>query len=238
MSIQNIAIVGQGNVGYWFYEQLSQQQQYNVQIFSSREIAQLPSCFDFYLFSIKDDCYEEVLAEITFPLPLAAHTSGSLSQSILAPFTEHYGVIYPLQTLSKSQKNTPTSVPLCIEGDDAVTEQDLLEIAYSISENSTIIREEQRQIMHLAAVFSCNFTNAMYRISHQLLQEANLPFKLLAPLIEQTLAKLKEMTPAEAQTGPAKRHDTTIMEKHLEALKEKPDEQAIYKILSEYIQAD
>jgi len=54
------------------------------------------------------------------------------------------------------------------------------------------------------------------------------------PLMEQTLEKLKTMSPEEAQTGPAARHDTVVMGQQMMAL---VDERmrAIYAAISDYI---
>lgn len=88
--------------------------------------------------------------------------------------------------------------------------------------------------MHLAAVFACNFSNAMYHIAYKLLEEKGLPFEMLLPLLRQTVEKVSKMTPAEAQTGPAARRDFNVMEAHLAEL---DDEglQEIYRMMSELI---
>ncbi len=62
-----------------------------------------------------------------------------------------------------------------------------------------------------------------------------LPLSLLLPLIENTLLKIKTISPAEAQTGPAKRKDTKTIEKHLQMLEDKPQLQELYKKLSALI---
>ena len=88
--------------------------------------------------------------------------------------------------------------------------------------------------MHLAAVLVNNFTNAMYTAADGLLSD-KLDFKLLLPLIQRTTAKLDTMSPARAQTGPAKRGDKNVMKKHLLQLKTQPELQKIYKEMSRLI---
>ena len=94
-----IAIIGTGNMGAWLFKTLQNQNNLSVISISGRKIETLPKDFDLYIFALKDDVYELVLKQISFQMPRAVHTSGSLSQNILAPFAEKYGVLYPYQTV-------------------------------------------------------------------------------------------------------------------------------------------
>ena len=92
---------------------------------------------------------------------------------------------------------------------------------------------QQRAQLHLAAVFACNFANHMCTLADDLLKEAGLPFEDLLPLIDETTAKLHDMPPAEAQTGPARRGDKKIQQQHIEKL---DDAKArIYQLISDSI---
>ena len=53
--------------------------------------------------------------------------------------------------------------------------------------------------------------------------------------IEETIKKLNDLSPIEAQTGPAIRWDENIMMKHKELLSEDPVLQNIYDIFSKNI---
>ena len=95
---------------------------------------------------------------------------------------------------------------------------------------------EQRKYLHLAAVFCCNFANHCYALSEKLLKEnGGLPFDVMLPLIDETARKVHELSPQKAQTGPAVRWDTNVMEKQLQLLKDKPELQDIYNVLSKSI---
>jgi predicted short-subunit dehydrogenase-like oxidoreductase (DUF2520 family) len=98
------------------------------------------------------------------------------------------------------------------------------------------IDSETRKILHLAAVFACNFPNFMYHIAAQIMADHGLQFELLRPLILETAVKVQELKPEEAQTGPARRRDEEIMKKHIRLLKKFPEFQKIYNMLSEGIQ--
>ena len=76
----------------------------------------------------------------------------------------------------------------------------------------------------------------MFHISESLLKENDLDFELLKPLLGETIEKLNELSPAEAQTGPAIRHDKRTLNAHIEMLKNHPEYQNIYQLLSDQIQ--
>ena len=233
-----IAIIGSGNVGYWLYHVLTQKlaPQTVIEPVPARDLSRLTPDADLYIFAVKDDFYEEVLQNVPFRMPMAAHTSGSLPQEILAPHTQNYGVFYPFQTISKAlleQQNFP-EVPLCIEGNNEHTTQQLLSLAHTVSDAVYPMNSEQRQQLHLAAVFASNFSNALFNMAKKILGGSGIPFEILYPLIDQTVAKIKVMCPADAQTGPAQREDHSIMQKHVAQLDEEQLKK-IYQLMSEYI---
>jgi predicted short-subunit dehydrogenase-like oxidoreductase (DUF2520 family) len=88
--------------------------------------------------------------------------------------------------------------------------------------------------LHLAGVFACNFTNALYSIAEDIAEQQQIDFEILKPLIMETAHKIETLSPAEAQTGPAKRNDQTIMQKHIELLTNSKGKE-IYTLLSDSI---
>jgi len=263
-----VAIIGTGNVGTWLFHTLHNN---NVEVaaISSRKIETLPPNFDLYIFAVKDDVYEEVLKQITFRMPHAVHTSGSLSQNLLAPYADKFGVIYPYQSITKSEDTLNPYlliaplvaekekrrkgeeekgdnsygltllrsyglIPVCIEANNTTFEDMLFCWANEMFDNVHKVSEKQRFAMHLAAVFANNFTNAMYGIAYDIFKENNLDWSLILPLLENTLEKVKHQNPKECQTGPAKRGDLSIMEKHCNALHNN-DLKELYKLISTII---
>lgn len=67
------------------------------------------------------------------------------------------------------------------------------------------------------------------------MDQNQLDFDLLRPLIRETSAKVQAFMPAEVQTGPAARGDAETMRKHLEFLREQPELEALYQELSQRI---
>ena len=190
---------------------------------------------EMYIISVPDDAVEKIAGILQVGNKLIVHTSGSLSMEVLKECSENYGVLYPLQTFSKTRKVDFSHIPLCIEANTKEGLQMIRSLAADLSDAVREIDSEQRKILHLAAVFASNFPNFMYNIAGQILSDNKLDFKLLLPLIAETSKKVERMNPEEAQTGPAKRGDQKTMETHLEMLKTYPEYRKIYQLLNDAI---
>ncbi|APD07267.1 hypothetical protein UJ101_01756 [Flavobacteriaceae bacterium UJ101] len=189
---------------------------------------------DLYIISTSDDAVEEVSYHIPFENALVVHTAGSLGiDSLKGRYRK--GVLYPLQTLSIDKGIRYEKVPFFIEAEKDEDFKELEKLMLKVSEKVHRITAEQRAKLHLSAVFVCNFVNYMYSIGDKLVQEAGLPFETLIPLIDETCQKIHEMTPLEAQTGPAKRNDQLIIDKHLEMLKDHNDLARLYTVMTKGI---
>lgn len=189
-----------------------------------------------YIVCLKDDVIEQVLNQITIKQKLIVHTSGSIDMNVFSKEGfENYGILYPLQTFSKDKDVNIDEVPFCIEANTTENENKLVGLAKSLANNVQLINSDQRKKLHLAAVFACNFSNYMYTIADELLVKNNLDLNLLKPLIIETANKIKDAKPALMQTGPAKRNDKAIIEKHIQLLADSKDYQDIYKLITENI---
>jgi predicted short-subunit dehydrogenase-like oxidoreductase (DUF2520 family) len=189
---------------------------------------------DVYIIGIPDDAIEGFSAGLPFTNQLVVHTSGGVAMKVLSSKNRR-GVLYPLQTFSRNKILNLQKVPVCIEAEAKTDLQMLQKLGKSISENVVKITSEERAKLHLAAVFVNNFVNYLYTVSEDILKKEKLDFDLLKPLILETAAKIQNMSPNEAQTGPAKRKDTKTIEKHLHLLSESPFKE-LYKILNNAIQ--
>jgi hypothetical protein len=65
-------------------------------------------------------------------------------------------------------------------------------------------------------------------------KDAGLNWKLLMPLLEETIAKLDDFTAHEAQTGPARRKDQSTIETHQNLLT--PTVKELYAVMTKSIQ--
>ncbi len=277
-----ITLVGSGNVATWMAQRLQGSSRFPVtQVYSrklenARQLAALSGAEaiddikalnpdnQIFIFALADNAYETILPQLPFRLPAAFLTSGTVSCQCLKDYADSYGVIYPLQTFTKSQDMRGMEVPLCLEYQESThpgvetqppqeptplsvgtppplgsggSYEQMWSLARELSPLCYAVSEAQRARMHLAAVFACNFSNAMYHIAYKLLEEKGLPFEMLLPLLRQTVEKVSKMPPSEAQTGPAARRDFNVMEAHLAEL---DDEglQEIYRMMSEMIIQD
>lgn len=188
---------------------------------------------DIYIISVADDAISEVSHLLPFNTKLVAHTSGSVAIDELST-ANRKAVFYPLQTLSKNKEVDFKSVPLCIEAQNEIDLQLVNEVAKSISDKVFEIHSEQRKSLHVAAVFVSNFVNHLYKLGSDVCFEHNVPFEILKPLILETAMKVQVLSPNDAQTGPAKRKDTTTINKHLAILSD-DNQKEIYKILTKSI---
>lgn len=195
---------------------------------------------DLYIVMLKDSVLNEVLPSLVKcnPNALFVHTAGSVPMSIWENLTTRYGVLYPMQTFSKAQAVDFEEVHFFIEANSPTDTELLRSVAGHISTKVFEASSEQRKYLHLSAVFACNFTNHMYAICEELLRRHGLPFSSMLPLIDETARKVHQLSPITAQTGPAQRYDTNVMQSQESLLKTEEEELAtLYHLLSEHIHA-
>lgn len=197
--------------------------------------AQIRKDADVYLFALKDQALETVIRAVPANNGLWLHTSGSMPMQVFAGYTERYGVLYPLQTFSKSREISFRGIPLFIECHREEDKNCLEDLARRLSGKVCELSSEKRRSLHLAAVFACNFTNHIYALAEEILAKEGLSRDYLFPLIDETAAKVHELSAREAQTGPAIRYDENIINKHLGMLADDPDVQTLYRLLSQSI---
>tara|TARA_B100001250_G_scaffold404679_1_gene421020 strand:- start:899 stop:1657 length:759 start_codon:yes stop_codon:yes gene_type:complete len=186
---------------------------------------------DLIITCVNDDNIASIVKQIP-NIPIV-HTSGNNSITV---FTNklNYGVLYPLQTLNKEISIDFKNIPLCVEGNNANFEKDILKLGQKISNKVYYVNSENRKHLHLSAVIASNFSNFCYLIAKKQLDSKNLKFDLLKPLILETAQKIINTDPTLTQTGPAKRGDKKVIKQHLEILKD-DNYKKIYKLLSQNI---
>lgn len=188
---------------------------------------------DLYLIAVSDNAISEVSNQFPFKNKLVAHTSGSVAITELNSKNKQ-AVFYPLQTFSKNKEVDFNSIPICLETTEQSDYKILEQVAYSISSKVFNITSNQRKSLHVSAVFVCNFVNHLYKIGNDICNEHQVPFEILHPLITETAQKIMLLSPDEAQTGPAKRNDTTTINAHLAMLTDK-NQKEIYQLLTKSI---
>jgi len=250
--IQKITIIGAGNLATCLGKSLKKNGFDILQVYSHTEESAktlakklntkytcntdaLDLSADLIIISIKDDAIGEMLKKIKYKDLKIVHTSGSVPMQILENHSSCYGVFYPIMTLSKNREIDFRDIPLCLEADSNEFLSELKEMAKRISYQVFEIHSKERKILHMAAVFANNFVNHFYDISENILKENGLSFDLLKPLIKETASKIMEIPPHEAQTGPARRFDKSIINRHLKLLENNPKREKIYRFVTDSI---
>ncbi len=196
---------------------------------------------DFYIYCVKDDALASVIAQVPARTGIHLHTAGSVSMDVFGGKRSQYGVLYPMQTFSKSRMVDWRQVPIFVETSSKEIRQEVLDLANAMSAHVQELDGEGRRTLHLAAVLCCNFMNALCADAADLLREHGIKFEVMLPLIEETVAKLHALSPREAQTGPAVRGDKNVekmqREKLLKSrtLHEPETLEKIYELLSNRI---
>ena len=230
----NIVIIGKGNVAtnldYAF-----RKKGVACQMVSSREgLDQLPAA-NVYIYSVKDEALAEVVAQVQGKeKSLHLHTSGTMPITVFGADKPHAGIFYPFQTFSKARLIEDFStVPVFFEARGIDDISAVYSLALTITSHVYEASQPDRERLHVAGVFTNNFTNLMYTMAAELLKRTHIPFSALLPLIDETAAKIHSMAPRDAQTGPARRGDENVMSHHMQLLSE--EQREIYRLLSEAI---
>jgi len=248
--MKKVVLIGSGNVATSLAPALAQHTQlaqiYSRRLSHARQLCEAVGCpnatddlralctdADAYIISISDDAVDDVVDACPISSGIWMHTGGSIGLEVFAGKRERYGVLYPLQSFSREWPTKMAQVPLFVEGNDEATKDEIKALAQKLSENVYEATSEQREHLHLAAVFACNFANHMWALADEVLEEANLPREAMRPLIVTTAKKLRYMSAAESQTGPAMRGDSEVIAHHLQQLS--GDKRDIYELLTKSI---
>ncbi len=241
-----IVIIGSGNVAYHLAKAFKQNNIHLAQVFGRNEeelkkiSEELNVSFstenlaeaDLYIICVSDQSVENVSEIITKKNCLVAHTSGSLPKEILKG-EYRKSSFYPLQTFSKSKDLEYSKIPFFIETENENDQKTLTDLASKISANVMKSDHEKRKYIHLTAVFACNFVNHLFTRAKEISDAQEIPFDYFLPLIDETVKKIHEIEPKSAQTGPAVRNDTRVLELHEQLLKD--ESLAIYKTMNHSI---
>lgn len=243
-----IAIIGNGNVATSLHAAFSKKG-IDAPMISSREltsgVGEPLTEADVYIYAVRDEALREVIAAVHAPArSVHVHTSGTVPISVFGDDKPHCGILYPFQTFSKAQPiDDFTDIPLFIEARNIDDVAAVYTLALTLSPRVIETTQADRERLHVAGVFANNFTNCMYRIAADILKGTSIPFSVLLPLIDQTAAKVHNLAPKDAQTGPAVRDDEQVIRHHIELLQSIPTLNSdfapeIYRKLTDYIRAN
>jgi predicted short-subunit dehydrogenase-like oxidoreductase (DUF2520 family) len=190
---------------------------------------------DLVILAVSDTALPEVIGKINCSGALVVHTSGTVPMDILGSKFDRFGVMYPFQTLTKGVPSDFSLVPLCLEASGPAVLQELKQLAGSLSQRISLINSDQRRHLHLAGVIINNFTNHLIARSMDYLRSHDIDTRLIMPLLHETIDKVEKTTPFMAQTGPARRNDTTVIREHLGMLNNDPGLKNLYSLITDSI---
>jgi predicted short-subunit dehydrogenase-like oxidoreductase (DUF2520 family) len=230
----NIIIIGQGNVATNLYHAFTKRGVACQMVSSRQGLDQLPQA-NVYIYAVKDEALAAVVEQVKGKeKAMHLHTSGSMPISIFGADKPHAGIFYPFQTFSKARVIEDFStVPVFFEARGIDDISAVYSLALTITSHVYETTQHDRERLHVAGVYACNFTNLMYTMASELLQNTHIPFSALLPLIDETAAKIHTLPPRDAQTGPASRGDENVMAHHLDLLDE--EKRQLYSLLSDSI---
>lgn len=198
------------------------------------DFARISEKADLYIITVTDTAINEIATQLHFENAVIVHTAAAVSKVVLKNSSFNYGVLYPLQSLRKELTTIPP-IPIYIDGNNNYTLEFLHEFAKKWAISVAVANDEKRLQLHLAAVLAGNFTNHLLAITEKFCKEKELEFKLLYPLIEETIRRVENNSPAAVQTGPAIRNNWETMQKHEEILYTNKSLKDLYTFLSKSI---
>jgi predicted short-subunit dehydrogenase-like oxidoreductase (DUF2520 family) len=246
-----VAIVGSGNVAY-VLSALIQKSGHEIIQVASRNIDHAKALAseynaegvalnepkfaqaDIYIVALADVALNSIEKITGLKNKFVVHTAGPVSIDVLKDHSSIYGVLYPLQTLSKVTGQIP-EMPFLVDGNTKETLDKITEFAGSLSNNVIPANDLERLHYHIAAVFVSNFTNHLYAIAEKYCEKEKINFRNLLPLTNEVTSRINFNSPYDVQTGPAVREDISTLALHLQTLSAHPDLKYLYLKLTESI---
>lgn len=195
----------------------------------------IPNDSTFYLVSLKDDYYLEVLKGMDLSDKLIIHTSGSFESKKINPFSKRWGCLYPLQTLTKNDNINWNEVAFYIEASNNEDEKLIGSVCKKLEFNFSKVNSNHRKKLHIAAVSTNNFTYHLLSTIKSFCKENDLNYKDLKFLLQKSIENSFQKEAFSMQTGPASRKDLKLIKNHLNLLENDSNLKEIYELFSKQI---
>jgi predicted short-subunit dehydrogenase-like oxidoreductase (DUF2520 family) len=158
------------------------------------------------------------------------HTSGALDARVLDPVKAcdaAVGSMHPLQSFSGVAVPSLEGRVFAVEGDSQAIRV-ARQIARSLGGSPVKIPSGKKVLYHAAATMAASNVLAVEEAATQSLISIGMrrrqATRALLTLTRQVLENMEQLGPRAAWTGPLSRGDFKVVEAHLEALRESPDE--------------
>ena len=214
--IESVRVVGHGRAGSAIASRLEQR---GVALRDGDDA-------DLVLLCVPDAAIAEVAR--TVPIgPWIAHVSGATPLAALDPHRRRFSV-HPLQTLTRdrgAEQLDGAYAAVTFETDDAAAQANWL--AHTLGLRPFPLADADRALYHAGATIASNFLVTLYRTAALLFEQSGAPPEGLVPLMRRTIENGFQLT------GPIARGDTSTVEAHLAALRERaPEIEPLYRALA------
>ena len=190
---------------------------------------------DLMIVALADDAilpFIKSAGKIPFPV---AHTGGAVALDAVKNPGDMYGVLWPPQSLRREIEIIPP-LTLLVDANKPESREVFMAFAHTIAEFVLEADDETRLKYHLAATLVNNFTNYLFATAEKFCEQENISFAVLQPLMEETVMRMRNISPSETQTGPAIRNDRHTLDKHRNLIKDNPALYKIYELFTQEIQ--
>lgn len=175
------------------------------------------------------------------PHTVVLHCSGRLEPSSLSFLLDAgvpVGRMHPLQPIAAASSEAPLFVGVAVGIEGAPAAQRVAEqLVRRLGGQSFSLEGVDPSLYHAAAVFASNYVVTLAHVASQLMEAAGLsqpPLPLLLPLLTQAVENLRHQGLPHALTGPLSRGDTSTIQQHLDALRQRaPEHLALYQTLAQ-----
>ena len=168
------------------------------------------------------------------------HCSGVVSAAeALGAVTDQVGgvaMMHPLRAIpdGRAAMRTMKGTVFGIEGNER-GKRDAQILVSALGARALELDGVQVAAYHAAAAIASNYTVVLLSAAAELLAGVGIAreqaIEALVPLVEGTLANVRERGPEAALTGPIRRGDAATVERHLAALEGRPELAALYRAL-------
>lgn len=189
---------------------------------------------DIILICVSDNAIQSVADEVSKIGVPYAHTAASIPLSVFKG-DPNSGVFYPFQTFTRDIRLGEPEIPVFLEAYSDGVYHLLENLAKKITEKVAYLDSEKRKILHISGIIANNFSNYFYTKAFKLLDENDIDPKVLIPLIQETVNKIRLLEPEELQTGPARRGSMEVIESHARFLRNNNELKDLYTYISNSI---
>jgi predicted short-subunit dehydrogenase-like oxidoreductase (DUF2520 family) len=243
-----VTLIGSGNIATVLGKKIMESGHTIVQVYSrntghaktlanelsAEAVDKIDDKADMYIVAVADDALQNISSWMKPVNGFVVHTAGSVSIDVLKDVSPNYGVLWPLQSVRKETLNTPV-LPILIDANNPWNKMKLKGFAQSFADSVTEANDEERRKLHLAAVITNNFSNYIFSLTEKYCIDEGVDFKLMIPLLAETVSRMQDHSPSDLQTGPAVRNDASTIEKHRGLLENYPDLLEVYEFFTERI---